>query len=80
MKKQTIVFCLSVEAELQAMALWIAEVTWLVWLLANFGVSVTTLTTLLYDSTGVISIARDPVRHELIKHIGVDASFVRASV
>ena len=27
-----------------------------------------------------ISIARDPVKHELTKHIGVDASFVRAGV
>ena len=59
------------------MALLTAEVTWLRWLLADFGVSVTTPTTLLSDSTGAISIARDPVKHELTKHIGVDASFVR---
>ena len=62
------------------MALLTAEVTWLRWLLAHFGVSVTTPTTLLSDSTGAISIARDPVKHELTKHIGVDASFVRAAV
>jgi hypothetical protein len=37
-------------------------------------------TTLMSDSPGVISIARNPVKHELTKHIGVDASFVRASV
>ena len=46
----------------------------------DFGVSVTTPTTLLSDSTGAISIARDPVKHELTKHIGVDASYVRAAV
>ena len=46
----------------------------------DFGVSVTTPTTLLSDSTGAISITRDPVKHELTKHIGVDASFVRAGV
>jgi histone deacetylase 1/2 len=80
MKKQTAVSRSSAEAELRAMALLIAEVTWLRWLLADFGVSVTTPTTLLSDSTGAISIARDPVKHELTKHIGVDASFVRASV
>jgi hypothetical protein len=34
----------------------------------------------LSDSIGAISIARDLVKHELTKHIGVDASFVRASV
>src|SRR3954469_3501928 len=76
-KKQTAVSRSSAEDELRAMALLTAEVTWLRWLLADFGVSVKTPTTLLSDSTGAISIARDPVKHELTKHIGVDASFVR---
>jgi hypothetical protein len=30
---------------------------------------------LLSDSTGAISIAHDPVKHELTKHVGVDAHF-----
>lgn len=30
------------------------------------------------DSIGAISIARDSVKHELTKHIGVDAFFVRS--
>lgn len=34
----------------------------------------------LFDSTSAISIARDLVKHELTKHIGVDASFVRAGL
>jgi hypothetical protein len=55
-------------------------VTWLRWLLANFGVSISTPTTLLSDSTGAISIARDPVKHDLTKHIGVDAFYVHAIV
>ena len=62
------------------MALLTTEVTWLRWLLEDFGVFVTTPTTLLSDSTGAISIARDPVKHELTRHIGVDAFFVRAAV
>ena len=62
------------------MALLTAEMTWLRWLLQNFGVSVTTPTLLLSDSTGAISIARHPVKHELTKHIGVDAYYVRAAV
>ena len=62
------------------MAMLTAEVTWLRWLLADFGVSAAAPTSLLSDSTGAISIARDPVKHELTKHIGVDASFVRAAV
>jgi histone deacetylase 1/2 len=79
-KKQIAVSRSSVEAELRAMSLLTAEVTWLWWLLADFGVSVTTPTTLLSDSTGAISIAHDPVKHELTKHIGVDAFYVRAAV
>jgi hypothetical protein len=79
-KKQTAVSRLSVEAELRAMALLTIEVTWLRWLLADFGVSVTTPTPLLSDSTCAISIACDPVKHELTKHIGVEAFYTRANV
>ena len=80
MKKQTVVSRSSAEAELRALALLTADVTWLQWLLEDFGVSVTTPTILLSDNTDAISIARDPVKHELTKHIGVDASYVRATV
>jgi hypothetical protein len=45
-------------------------------LLEEFGVSVSMPTPLLSDSTGTISITRDPVKHELTKHIGVDAHFM----
>jgi len=37
-------------------------------------------TPLSFDSTGMLSIARDPVKHELTKHIGVDASYMRSQV
>ena len=57
-----------------------AEVTWLRCLLADFRVPVIGPTTVLSDSTGAISIARDPVKHELTKHIGVDASYTRSQV
>jgi hypothetical protein len=61
------------------MAFLTTEVTWLRWLLTDFEVSVTTPTTLLSDSTCAISIACDPVKHELTKHIGVDVFYTRAS-
>ena len=35
-------------------------------------------TPLLCDNTGAIQIANDPVKHELTKHIGVDAFFTRS--
>jgi hypothetical protein len=55
------------------MAFVTAEVTWLRWLLKDFGVSVSMPTSLMSDNTGVISITRDLVKHELTKHIGVHA-------
>jgi hypothetical protein len=60
------------------MTLVTAEVTWLRWLLEDFDVSVSMLTPLLSDSIGDINIARDLVKHELTKHIGVDAHFTRS--
>jgi hypothetical protein len=57
------------------MALVTTEVTWLRWLLEDFGVFVFMPTPLLSDSTGAISIAHDLVKHELTKHIGVDTHF-----
>jgi hypothetical protein len=53
-----------------------AKVTWICWLLEDFGVSITTPTSLLSDSTSASSIARDPLEHKLMKHICIDASFV----
>ena len=62
------------------MTLVIAEVTWLRWLLEDFGVSVSMLTPLWSDSIGAISMARDPSKHELSKNVGVDAFYTRAHV
>jgi hypothetical protein len=62
------------------MALVTTEVTWLRWLLEDFSVSVSMSTSLLSDSTGAISIARDPLKHKLTKHVGVDTHFTRSQV
>jgi hypothetical protein len=77
-KKHVAVSRTSAEAELRAIALVIAEVTWLRWLLENFDVSVSMLTPLLSDSTWAISISCDPVKHELTKYVSVDAHFMRS--
>jgi hypothetical protein len=79
-KKQVAVSRSSADAELHAMTLVTMEVTWLQLLLEDFGVSVFMPTPLLSHNTWAISIARDPVKHELTKHIGVDAHFVRSQV
>jgi hypothetical protein len=49
-------------------------------LLDDFGVFVSTSTPLLFDNTGAISIARDPIKNELTKYFGVDAYYTRALV
>ena len=53
------------------MTLVTTQITWLRWLLEDFGVSISGPAPLLSDST---------VKHELTKHIGVDASYTRAQV
>ena len=62
------------------MASTVQEVIWLRWILQDFGVPITSPTPLHCDSTGALQIAADPVKHELTKHIGVDAHFTRCSV
>jgi hypothetical protein len=49
-------------------------------LLEDFGVSVFVPTPLLSDSISVISIARDSVKHELTKYIGVHAYYTRPQI
>jgi hypothetical protein len=55
-KKQTVVSHSNVEAELRALAYVTVEVT-LWWLLADFGVALSSSTSVHCDSTGAISIA-----------------------
>jgi hypothetical protein len=62
------------------MTLVTTEVTWLRWLLEDFGVSVSMSTPLSSDSTWAISITRDLVKHELTKHVDVDAHFTRSHI
>jgi hypothetical protein len=76
-KKQAIVSHSSTEVKLHALATTTAEIVWLRWLLADFGI-VCADSTLLCDNTGAIHIANDLVKHELQKHIGVDAFFTRS--
>jgi hypothetical protein len=78
-KKRATISRSSTEAELLALATTTAEIIWLRWLLADLGVSCDT-PPLLCDNMGTIQISHDPVKHELTKHIGVDASFTRLIV
>jgi hypothetical protein len=77
-KKQAAISRSSAEDELRALATTTAEIIWLHWLLADLSVSCDTSTPLLCDNLSAIHISHDPVKHELTKHIGVDASFTRS--
>ncbi|WVZ89121.1 hypothetical protein U9M48_035573 [Paspalum notatum var. saurae] len=77
-KKQTIVS--RSNAELRALASVTAEVTWLRWLLADFGVALSSSRAVHCDSTGAISIAQDLVKHQLTKHIGIDCFYIPSAV
>jgi D-alanyl-D-alanine dipeptidase len=79
-KKEVAVSHSSAEAELRAMALVTADITWLRCLLEDFDVSVFMSTPLLFDSTWAINITRDPVKQEVTKHVGVDAHFIQSQV
>jgi hypothetical protein len=43
--------------------------------LDDFGISCDVTTPLCCDNAGPIQVANDPMKHELTKHIGVDAFF-----
>jgi hypothetical protein len=75
-KKQAVISRSSAEAELRALATTTAEIIWLRWLLNDLGVSCDTPTPPLCDNMSAIQISHDPVKHELTKYIGVDASLL----
>ena len=79
-KKQADVSRSSTEAELRALATTTSKIVWFRWLLADFGIPCDAPTPLLCDcdNTGAIQIANDPVKHELTKHIRVDAFFTQS--
>ena len=62
------------------MAATIRELIWLRWVLQDLGVGITSPTPLHCDSIDALQVAADPVKHELSKHVGVDAHFARCSV
>ena len=74
---KTIVARSSVKAEIHALASTVQDLIWLCWLLQDLGVPISSPTHIHCDSTSALQIVVDPVKHELTKHIGVDAFFVQ---
>ena len=79
-KKQGTVSRSSSEAEYRAMAQTASEVTWLVRLFAELGVTSLKPVTLHCDNQSAIAIAKNPIFHERTKHIEIDCHFTRDKV
>ena len=75
-KKQTVSRS-SAEAEYRSMAAAVAEVIWIVGLLKDLCVEVSTPVQLYCHSKAAMQIAANPIFHEHTKHIEIDCHFVR---
>ncbi|XP_019262539.1 PREDICTED: uncharacterized protein LOC109240364 [Nicotiana attenuata] len=76
-KKQPTISLSSVEAEYRALRKVAAEVSWLVRLLGDLGLSITAPVPVFCDSQAALHVAKNPVFHERMKHIEVDCHYVR---
>ena len=66
------VACSSAEAEFRAIAYEICEVIWLERLMEDLGIPLTQLTRVYSDSKLAISIVKNPVQHDRMKHVRID--------
>jgi len=76
-KKQETVARSFVEAEFRSMALAVAEITWLIGVYKELGVTIKQPVDLFCDSKAAIQIAANPIFHERTKYFDIDCYFVR---
>ena len=79
-KKQKMVARSSAEAEFRSMASVVAEVTWLIGLYKELGISIEVPICLYCDSKAIIQIAANPIFHERTKYIDIDYHFARDKI
>lgn len=70
----------SAEAEYRALRKVVAEVSWLIRLLSDFGVCISHPVPVYCDSQAALHVARNPVFHERTKHIKINCHYVRDCV
>lgn len=76
-KKQPTISLSSAEAEYRALRKVVAEVSWLIRLLGDLGLSISAPVPIFCDSQAAFHIAKNPIFHERTKHIEVDCHYVR---
>lgn len=70
----------SAEAEYRALSKVVAELSWLVRLLSDLGLHVSTPLPVFCDNQTVIHVAKNPIFHERTEHIEVDYHFIRTKL
>ncbi|KAA0049796.1 Copia protein [Cucumis melo var. makuwa] len=76
-KKQSVVARSSAEAEYRAMSLGICEEIWLLKVMYDLHQECETPLKLFCDNKAAISIAKNPVQHDRIKHVEIDRHFIK---
>nr|XP_016490256.1 PREDICTED: uncharacterized mitochondrial protein AtMg00810-like [Nicotiana tabacum] len=76
-KKQPTISLSSAEAEYRVLRKVVAEISWLVRLLNDLDLSITTHVPVFCDSQAALHIAKNLIFHKRIKHIEVDCHYVR---
>ncbi|RVW87679.1 Retrovirus-related Pol polyprotein from transposon RE1 [Vitis vinifera] len=79
-KKQSIVARSSAEAEYRALAQGICEGIWIKRVLSELGQTSSSLILMMCDNQAAISIAKNPVHHDRIKHVEIDRHFITEKV
>ena len=79
-KKQSVVSRSSTESKYRALALVVAELTWMYSLLRELGVELKFSSVIWCDNQGVVSLAANPVYHARTKDIEIGVHFVRDKV
>ena len=76
-KKQSMVARSSVVVEFRAITQGICEVIWLDRLMGDLRIPLTQPTRVYSDSKSAISMVRNPIQHDRIKHARIDKNFIK---
>jgi len=78
--KQPTIFLSSAEVEYRALNMVVAEISWLIRILADLGLLISSPIPIYCDRKASLHIARNPIFHERTKHIEIDCHYVRDSL